>query len=483
MIPDRFAPVLHEMQPLSERFAAAGHRLYLVGGTVRDLLVGELPAGYDLDATTTARPDEVKRLLHGWADAIWTQGERFGTIGALKRSVSADGTTVERTFEITTHRAEAYRDDSRKPEVTFADDIEVDLSRRDFTVNAMALEVTTPNPVLVDPFGGAVDLLSKVLRTPLTPTESFSDDPLRMLRAARFIARFQLQPTAELVAAVRAMSERLEIVSAERVRDELDKLIVVPSPTAGLWFCVDTGLADHFLPELPAMRLEQDPIHRHKDVLTHTLAVIENVRPPAELRNDHPPFDFRRTRLAALFHDVGKPRTRSFERGKGVSFHHHDVVGAKMTRKRLQALRYSTADVEAICELVALHLRFHTYQMGWSDSAVRRYVRDAGDLLHELNVLTRCDCTTRNERKAIALSRRMDELEARIAELTEREALAALRPELDGRQVMELLGVGPGPVIGQAIDFLMEIRLDEGEIGEAAATERLLAWWQARRGT
>ena len=480
MIPDRFAPVLREMQPLSDRFAAAGHRLFLVGGTVRDLLVGELPDGYDLDATTNARPDEIKRLLHGWADAIWTQGERFGTIGALKRTELPDGSVVERTYEITTHRAEVYSSDSRKPDVSYADDIEIDLSRRDFTVNAMALELTTPDPVLVDPFGGAVDLLTKVLRTPLAPAESFSDDPLRMLRAARFIARFQLQPQPDLVEAVRSMAERLEIVSAERIRDELDKLIVVPSPSAGLWFCVDTGLADHFLPELPAMRLEQDPIHRHKDVLTHTLAVIENVRPLADQRPGHPPFDFRRTRLAALFHDVGKPRTRSFDKGRGVSFHHHDAVGAKMTRKRLQALRYSTADNEAITALVALHLRFHTYQMGWSDSAVRRYVRDAGELLHELNVLTRCDCTTRNERKAIALAKRMDALEERIDDLAEREALAALRPELDGVEVMALLGIGPGRDVGRAMDFLMEIRLDEGELGKEAITARLLEWWQSR---
>jgi poly(A) polymerase len=295
-----------------------------------------------------------------------------------------------------------------------------------------------------------------------------------MLRAARFIARYGLEPEPGLVDAVRSMAARLEIVSAERIRDELDKLIVVPRPSAGLWFCVDTGLAEHFLPELPAMRLEQDPIHRHKDVLTHTLAVVENVRPP----DDPDAYDFRRTRLAALFHDVGKPRTRGYQRGKGVTFHHHDAVGARMTRKRLQALRYSNEDVEAITELVALHLRFHTYQMGWTDSAVRRYVRDAGPLLAELNVLTRCDCTTRNERKALALSKRMDELEERIGELREKEALDALRPELDGNRVMELLGVRPGPVVGKALAFLMEIRLEEGLIGEEEAIARLREWWE-----
>jgi poly(A) polymerase len=304
-----------------------------------------------------------------------------------------------------------------------------------------------------------------------------------MLRAARFIARYQVQPEPGLVQAVTGMASRLEIVSAERIRDELDKLITVPHPSSGLWFAIDTGLCDHFLPELPAMRLEQDPIHRHKDVLTHTLAVMENVRPPHEMPEGSPPFDFRRTRLAALFHDVGKPRTRGYQQGKGVTFHHHDAVGARMTRKRLTSLRYSHDDIEAITELVALHLRFHTYQMGWTDSAVRRYVRDAGQWLHELNVLTRCDCTTRNERKAAALSRRMDELETRIAELAEKEELAALRPELDGRRVMELLGIPPGRDVGEALAMLMEIRLDEGLIGAEAAETRLREWWLLRSAT
>ena len=462
MIPDRFRPVLDELSPLSQRFAAAGHRLYLVGGTVRDLLIAEDRDDYDFDATTTARPDAIKACLAGWADAIWTQGERFGTIGAKK-----DG----RTYEITTHRAEAYTDDSRKPHVDFADEIETDLSRRDFTINSMALELTSATPNLVDPFGGAVDLATRTLRTPLSPEVSFSDDPLRMLRAARFIARYQLQPDPDLVAAVTIMHGRLEIVSAERIRDELDKLIIVDHPSAGLWFAIETGLADEFLPELPSMRLEQDPIHRHKDVLTHTLAVVENVR-----RDMHADFDFRRTRLAALFHDVGKPQTRGYQQGKGVTFHHHDAVGARMTRKRLGALRYSNDDIEAITELVALHLRFHTYQMGWTDSAVRRYVRDAGPLLAELNVLTRCDCTTRNERKAAVLSKRMDELEARIIELNEREELDSIRPELDGKQVMEHLGIGPGRVIGKALAFLLEIRLEEGMLGDVEIRRRLDEW-------
>ncbi len=479
MIPARFQPVIAELAPLSARFAAAGHPLYLVGGTVRDLLTGGEPSDFDFDfdATTPAAPADIKRCLEGWADAIWTQGERFGTIGAIKRA--ADGS--ERVYEITTHRAEVYQDDSRKPDVVFSDRIETDLSRRDFTVNAMALELTAESPELVDPFDGVADLMTRTLRTPLSPEVSFTDDPLRMLRAARFIARYQMQPVPELIDAVQALSDRLKIVSAERVRGELDKLITTPHPSAGLWFLIENGLADHFLPELPAMRLEQDPIHRHKDVLTHTLAVVENVRPPHEWPGGTAPdFDFRRTRLAALFHDVGKPRTRGYQKGKGVTFHHHDAVGARMTRKRLTELRYSNDDVQAVTELVFLHLRFHTYQMGWTDSAVRRYVRDAGPLLHELNVLTRCDCTTRNERKAAALARRMDDLETRIAELAAQEELASLRPELDGNEVMELLGVRPGKAVGEALSMLMEIRLEEGMIGADAVRRRLLSWWAER---
>ncbi|HEY5662454.1 MAG TPA: CCA tRNA nucleotidyltransferase [Ilumatobacter sp.] len=472
MIPDRFVPVLSELSPLAARFGAAGHRLYLVGGTVRDLMVGTARADFDLDLTTDARPPDIKACLDGWADAVWTQGERFGTIGAR---------FGERTIEITTFRAESYTDDSRKPHVTYADDVETDLGRRDFTVNAMALELTGEGtPVLVDPYGGAADLLARVLRTPLGPEISFSDDPLRMLRAARFVAGYELEPTEQLVTAVTAMAERLEIVSAERIRDEFDKLMTVDHPAAGLWFLYDTGLADQFLPELAAMRLEHDPIHRHKDVLSHTIAVVENVRPLAELPAGRPPFDFRLVRLAALFHDIGKPRTRGYVDGKGTTFHHHDAVGARMTKQRMAQLRYSNDDVAKVTALVALHLRFHTYRLGWSDSAVRRYVRDADDLLHELNVLTRCDCTTRNERKAVQLSKRMDDLEARIDALAEAEELASIRPELDGRAVMEHLGLAPGPAVGEALEFLLEIRLDEGLIGEAESRRRLDQWWANR---
>lgn len=466
--------MLEELAPLANRFAAAGHRLYVVGGTVRDLLIGDGSFGTadDIDLTTSARPEDIHECVRDLADAVWNQGERFGTVGAR---------IGERILEITTFRAESYTDDSRKPHVVFADDVETDLARRDFTINAMALELTSDSPTLVDPHSGAVDLVQRVLRTPLSAEESFSDDPLRMLRAARFITSLDLVPVPELVAAVQQMAGRLEIVSAERIRDEFEKLICTRHPTNGLWFLVETGLADQFLPELPAMRLEHDPIHRHKDVLTHTFAVVDNVRPHDELDEDHRNFDFRTVRLAALFHDVGKPRTRGFQKGKGTTFHHHDVVGAKMTRRRLTDLRFSSDDVSSITELVALHLRFHTYRLGWSDSAVRRYVRDAGDLLSELNVLTRCDCTTRNEKKARTLSRRMDELEERIAELAAAEELAALRPELDGSQVMEHLGLRPGPEIGRALAFLMEIRLEEGLIGEEAARARLDEWFRGEQ--
>ena len=461
MIPARLQPILDETRPLADRFAADGKQIYLVGGIVRDLLLGDVDlrgdADVDIDLTTDARPSDTKRLLSGWADAVWTQGERFGTIGGQK-----DG----RRFEITTHRAEVYVPDSRKPDVVYSDRIEADLSRRDFTINAMALAL--PDPELIDPFGGAADLAANVLRTPLSPQESFSDDPLRMMRAARFIAKYGVEPDPALVAAVGEMRDRLEIVSAERVRDELDKLLVVEDPSPGFWFLVDTGLVDQFLPELTAMRLEQDPIHRHKDVLAHTIAVVAKTRPE------------RIVRLAALLHDVGKPKTRSIG-DAGVSFHHHEVVGARMARDRMRALKYSNSDVEVVSKLVYLHLRFHTYQMGWTDSAVRRFVRDAGPQLSDLIELTRCDCTTRNERKAKMLSGRMDELEARIAELQAAEELDAMRPDIDGQQVMDHLGIGPGREIGQALGFLLELRLDEGPLGEEEAFRRLDAWWAQRQ--
>jgi poly(A) polymerase len=444
------------------RFLAAGHTLYLVGGSVRDAIVadGDSPApplgAQDLDFTTDARPDDIEAILSGWADAIWTQGKRFGTIACLKD---------EQKYEITTHRAEAYQPDSRKPEVVFGDSIEDDLSRRDFTVNAMALRL--PDLELIDPFGGLGDLATRRLRTPLDPETSFADDPLRMLRAARFIARLNLEPDEALVEAVRSGHDRLAIVSAERIRDELDKIMVVPVPSVALWFVVRTGLAADFLPELPGLALEQDPIHRHKDVLAHTLAVVDKTSPDRLLR------------LAALFHDVGKPRTRAFVDG-GVTFHHHEVVGARMTRKRMQALRYANDDVDTVTELVNLHLRFHTYRLGWTDRAVRRYVRDAGPLLDQLNELTRCDCTTRNANKARALARRMDELEARIVDLRQQEELDAIRPDLDGAQIMEELDLAPGPDVGRALAHLLELRMDEGPLGEEEARHRLRSWWESQ---
>ena len=463
MIPDRIAPLVDETAELAERFAAAGHGLYLVGGVVRDAIVDRLGPDQDLDLTTDAVPDEVERILEGWADNTWAQGKRFGTIGARRRG---------RTYEITTHRAEAYAPESRKPDVVFSTSIESDLSRRDFTVNAMALRLCPVGgatvPELVDPFDGLADLAGRRLRTPLSPEESFGDDPLRMMRAARFISGYGLAPDPYLVEAVVRMRPRLEIVSAERVRDELDKLMVVERPADGLWFLVRTGLAEEFLPELPALGLEQDPIHRHKDVLAHTIAVVEKTRPDRVLR------------LAALFHDVGKPKTRSYGPA-GVSFHHHEVVGARMTRDRMRALRYPSEDVDTVAMLVELHLRFHTYRLGWTDRAVRRYVRDAGALLDPLNELTRADCTTRNEAKARALARRMDELERRIEELREQEELDAIRPDLDGRQVMELLGLAPGPAVGRALSFLLEARLDEGPLGQEEAARRLREWWEKSR--
>jgi len=456
-VPERLRSLLADdspVQQLATRLVVAGYECALVGGSVRDALC-DLPHD-DVDLTTDARPDAVESLVGGWADAVWTQGKRFGTIGCRRGGV---------TMEITTYRAEVYRPESRKPEVAYADDLETDLSRRDFTINAMALAL--PEPRLVDPFDGAVDLAQRRLRTPLAPEVSFLDDPLRMLRAARFIAGFRLEPDRPLVEAVEQLHSRLEIVSAERIRDELAKLLVVEDPSAGLWFLSSTGLADEFLPELNAMRLEQDPVHHHKDVLAHTIAVVANTR--RDLR----------VRLAALLHDIGKPKTRSFGDNR-VSFHHHEVVGARMTEERMRALRFPNDLVEDVTKLVYLHLRIHTYAMGWTDSAVRRYARDAGDLLDDLNHLQRCDCTTRNRNKARALARRMDELEARIGALQQEEELAAIKPPLDGREVMTFLGVAPGPVVGEALDFLLEARLDEGPIAPDDAFARLDAWARGR---
>jgi len=458
-VPARLRPLLDPNSPvqeLAERFAGAGHRCYLVGGTVRDALL-DRPFG-DVDMATSARPAEIEAVVSSWADHVWLQGKRFGTVGAARAGTR---------FEITTFRAEVYRPESRKPEVVFADDVETDLSRRDFTVNAMALEL--PEPRLLDPFEGAADLAARRLRTPLEPEVSFLDDPLRMLRAARFVAAFGLEPERALVDAIEELHGRLEIVSAERIRDELTKLLLVEDPSSGLWLLTTTGLSDEFLPELTAMQLEQDPIHQHKDVLAHTIAVVRNTH-NTNLR----------VRLAALLHDIGKPKTRSIGPG-GVSFHHHEVVGARMAEERLRALRYPNDLVTDVSRLIYLHLRIHTYSMGWTDRAVRRYARDAGPLLDDLNHLVRCDCTTRNKARARALSHRMDELEARIAALRQQEELDRIRPPLDGRRVMAFLGIPPGPLVGEALDFLLEARLDEGPIDEADAYARLQAW-AAERG-
>ncbi|MEI6700824.1 MAG: CCA tRNA nucleotidyltransferase [Actinomycetota bacterium] len=452
-----FSPLFEATGELQQRFSSAGYDLFAVGGCVRDGLLGQPSDDWDL--TTEARPDVIEEIVKPWADATWDQGRRFGTIGARKGDL---------TVEITTFRADAYEPESRKPIVPFGDELVGDLARRDFTINAMAIKLGA-EPAFIDEFGGVSDLMAKRLRTPLDPAISFLDDPLRMLRAARFIARFELTPDEELIRAVAVDRERLSIVSAERIRDELDKLMVVPTTAPGLQFLVDTGLAEHFLPELPGLALEQDPIHHHKDVLTHTMAVVDKTSPERLLR------------LAALFHDVGKPRTRNFVNG-GVTFHHHEVVGARMTKKRMEALKYPTSDVETVVKLVELHLRFHTYKLGWSDKAVRRYVRDAGEHLERLNELTRCDCTTRNAAKARQLDRRMDELQERIEELSKLEDLKAQRPDLDGGEVMEHLGIAPSRTVGDALDFLLELRLDEGPLGKEEAIRRLDAWWSERGG-
>jgi poly(A) polymerase len=444
---------------LGRRFAAAGFELALVGGPVRDLILGRRVS--DLDLTTDARPEQTERLLHAWGDAVWDVGRAFGTIGARR------GDDV---VEVTTYRADAYDRTSRKPEVSYGASLEDDLVRRDFTVNAMAVRL--PDAEFVDPHGGVQDLASAVLRTPGTPEDSFGDDPLRMLRAARFAAQLGFTVAPEVQA---AMAGRLSIVSAERVRDELVKLLLAPAPRAGLALLVDTGLADVVLPELPALRLEVDEHHRHKDVYDHTLIVLEQA---IALEDDQVPGPDVVLRLAALLHDVGKPATRRFEDGGGVSFHHHEVVGAKLVARRLKALRFDTATVKAVSRLVELHLRFHGYGGGtWTDSAVRRYVTDAGPLLSRLHRLTRSDCTTRNARKAARLSRSYDDLEARIAELEQAEELASIRPDLDGEQIMAALGIRPGPVVGRAYQHLLALRMEQGPVGEDAARGELLRWW------
>ncbi|HEX4472495.1 MAG TPA: CCA tRNA nucleotidyltransferase [Nocardioides sp.] len=458
---DRIGPVVDELGRL---FDGAGHELSLVGGPVRDAMLGR--RHNDLDLTTSARPEQIERLLKGWADATWDIGRAFGTIGSRKGDFQV---------EITTYRSEEYDPSSRKPAVDFGDSLEGDLRRRDFTVNAMAVRV--PSREFVDPYGGVVDLAHGLLRTPGRPEDSFSDDPLRMMRAARFAAQLGFEVDPPVVAAMTAMAGRIEIISAERVREELVKLVLAEYPRLGLTLLVDTGLAALVLPELPALALERDEHHRHKDVYEHTLTVLEQSI-DLEDRLGGPDFV---SRFAALMHDVGKPRTRRFVTDGSVTFHHHDVVGAKLTRKRMKALKFSGDTIDAVTQLVELHLRFHGYGDGqWTDSAVRRYVRDAGDQLERLHVLTRADCTTRNERKADRLRRAYDDLEDRIERLSAEEELASIRPDLDGTQIMEILGIRPGRDVGAAYRFLLEVRLDEGPQSYDEAKAALLSWWAGR---
>jgi poly(A) polymerase len=454
------APLAFE---LAAQFKAAGFRLALVGGPVRDSLLGRL--GNDLDFTTDARPDDTKKIMKKWAEDIWDVGIKFGTIGAKKSDI---------TFEVTTYRADSYESDSRKPEVDFGDTIEGDLLRRDFTVNAMAIELTTPTPEFIDPHNGVTDLLKKSLRTPNAPELSFSDDPLRMLRAARFAAQLGFTIDEAVVEAMKAMADRLSIISAERIRDEFVKTLMSDNPRVGITILVDTGLCEKFLPEIPKLRLEIDEHHHHKDVYEHTLTVVEQSM-ALEERLGGPNLV---ARLAALMHDVGKPKTRALIAGGGVSFHHHEVVGARMTKERLKKLRFDHHVVEDVSQLVFLHLRFHGYGDGaWTDSAVRRYVRDAGELLTHLHVLTRADCTTRNRKKAETLASHYDSLENRIIQLMEEEELLKIRPDLDGNAIMQLLGIPAGPLVGRAYDYLLELRLEHGPLGEERATQELHKWW------
>lgn len=452
----------HIISTLAAAFAAENFTLALVGGPVRDAILGRL--GNDLDFTTNARPASTTKILKKWADAIWETGALYGTIAAKKADV---------TIEITTYRSEVYDPDSRKPDVNFGDSIEGDLARRDFTVNAMAIELTGDQPQFIDLFDGANDLARKVLRTPGRAIDSFSDDPLRMMRAARFASQLEFTVTEEIVDAIKELSGRLSIISAERIRDELTKILMSDNPRLGLLLLVETGLAQLFLPELPKLKLEIDEHHHHKDVYEHTLTVLDQAI-ALEHRLGGPNLIIR---LAALLHDIGKPRTRELIPGGGVSFHHHEVVGSKMATKRLKELRFDSKTITEVSQLVFLHLRFHGYGNGeWTDSAVRRYIRDAGDLLEHLHVLTRADCTTRNQRKAVQLAATYDSLETRIIALKEQEELDLIRPDLNGAQIMEILNIKPSRLVGQAYDYLLELRMERGPLGAEIATEELLKW-------
>ena len=451
---------------LAQAFKAAGFKLALVGGPVRDAILGRL--GNDLDFTTDAKPLDTKKILQSWAEDVWDIGIDFGTIA---------GKRGDTTVEITTYRSDKYDLDSRKPEVEFGENIEGDLSRRDFTVNAMALELTGAKPEFIDVFNGLTDLSAKVLRTPVTPEQSFSDDPLRMMRAARFAAQLNFEVSEDALKAMTEMAERINIISAERIRDEFTKLIMSNNPRKGIAILVSTGIAELVLPEIPKLQLEIDEHHHHKDVYEHSLTVLDQAIALEERLGGKNLV----IRLASLLHDIGKPKTRALIPGGGVSFHHHEVVGARLAKERLKKLRYSNEVIDDVETLIALHLRFHGYGDGeWTDSAVRRYVRDAGELLTHLHVLTRADCTTRNQRKAELLAKTYDELEARIERLAAEEELAAIRPDLDGAEVMELLKLKPSREVGLALDFLLELRLEHGPLGKERATTELLNWWQSR---
>lgn len=453
------------LAPLGQRFDDAGHELYLVGGSVRDAVLGRL--GNDLDFTTDARPAQIVEILTGWADTVWDTGIDFGTLSARKG---------DHTVEITTYRADAYDRVTRNPEVTFGDRLDDDLVRRDFTINAMAVRIGPEGAAeFCDPLDGMTDLLSGTIDTPATPEESFNDDPLRMLRAVRFMSQLGFTPAPRVVIAMTDMAEQIDRITAERIQVELDKMILGDNPIEAIDLMVETGLAERVLPEIPAMRLTIDEHHQHKDVYQHSLTVL---RQAVDLEDGDPDLVLR---WAALLHDIGKPATRRHEPNGGVSFHHHEVVGAKMVRKRLRALKYPKAVTEDIATLVFLHLRFHGYGDGkWTDSAVRRYVADAGDLLDRLNRLVRADCTTRNRRRARRLQENYDHLEQRIAELKAAEDLDRVRPDLDGNAIMELLGLPPGPLVGQAWRHLKELRLDRGPLTRDEAEQALREWWSER---
>ncbi len=452
---------------LAKAFKDAGFKLALVGGPVRDAILGRL--GNDLDFTTNAHPKECEKILNKWADSVWDVGAAFGTIAGKKDEI---------TVEITTYRSESYSADSRKPNVEFGENIEGDLSRRDFTINAMALELTTDEPTFIDLFGGVSDLQNKVIKTPGKPEDSFSDDPLRMMRAARFMSQLNFEVDPEVVAAMKSMAKRLEIISSERIRDEFIKTIMGQQPKLGITLLVETGLADIFLPEVPQLKLEIDEHHHHKDVYEHSLTVLEQaIRLEDRLGGANLTL-----RLAALLHDIGKPKTRQLIAGGGVSFHHHEVVGSRMCKERMRKLRFDNHIINDVSQLVFLHLRFHGYGSGeWTDSAVRRYVRDAGELLTHLHLLTRADCTTRNQKKADLLAKTYDELEERISVLMEQEELNKIRPDLSGEQIMEILKIKPSPMVGKAYDFLLELRLEHGPLGEEKAKELLINWWQQQK--